>query len=69
MNAAGRRQGSGDFMPGIFGIICKNPNQEYENELKAMQGTMLHEPFYTTGTFSEESLGFYGGWTCHEGSF
>ncbi len=56
-------------MPGIFGIICKNPNQEYENELKAMQGTMLYESFYTTGTWTEKSLGFYGGWTCHKNSF
>jgi asparagine synthase (glutamine-hydrolysing) len=56
-------------MPGIFGIICKNPNQGYENELKAMQGTMLHESFYSTGTYCEKSLGFYGGWTCLENSF
>ena len=56
-------------MPGIFGIITKNPNSGYENELKAMQGTMLHESFYTTGTWIEKSMGFYGGWTCHENSF
>ena len=56
-------------MPGIFGIVSKHPDGRYEHELKAMQETMLHESFYSTGTWIEKSIGFYGGWTCHEDSF
>lgn len=30
---------------------------------------MVHEPFYSSGTTAEESLGVWAGWTAHEGSF
>jgi asparagine synthase (glutamine-hydrolysing) len=34
-----------------------------------MVGSMLHEPFYSSGTIVDEGLGAYAGWVCHAGSF
>jgi asparagine synthase (glutamine-hydrolysing) len=30
---------------------------------------MVHEPFYSSGTMIDESLGVWAGWTAHQGSF
>lgn len=40
-----------------------------ENELRQMLGTMLHESFYTSGVWSDPSLGVYVGWVARSGSF
>jgi asparagine synthase (glutamine-hydrolysing) len=29
----------------------------------------MHEPFYVSGTYTNEKLGLSGGWTCHKGAF
>jgi asparagine synthase (glutamine-hydrolysing) len=34
-----------------------------------MVGSMLHEPFYKSGTCVDESLGLYAGWVSHAGSY
>ncbi len=34
-----------------------------------MVNTMMHETFYSCGTYENESDGIYAGWTCHPGSF
>src|SRR5579863_7330304 len=34
-----------------------------------MLKTMLHEPFYTPGVWSDASLGVYAGWVARSGSF
>ena len=56
-------------MPGIVGIIGKGPRAKHEGDLKLMLDCMMHEPFYGSGTYVNESLGVYVGWTCHHDSF
>jgi asparagine synthase (glutamine-hydrolysing) len=56
-------------MPGIVGIITKRPRAIAETELRAMVGTMLHEPIYTSGAWSDPSRGIYVGWVARQGAF
>ncbi len=30
---------------------------------------MMHEPFYSTGTYANDRMGLWGGWVCHKDSF
>jgi asparagine synthase (glutamine-hydrolysing) len=56
-------------MPGIVGLITRKPRNVAEPELLRMVEALLHEPFYVTGTWINESLGVYVGWSAHKGSF
>jgi asparagine synthase (glutamine-hydrolysing) len=56
-------------MPGLVGLITKLQREDAERQLLAMLGTLRHEPFYTTGTWCDESLGVYVGWAARAGSF
>lgn len=56
-------------MPGIVGIITKMPRERAESELARMVETLRHEGFYKTGTFVDEILGVYVGWSAIEDSF
>jgi len=56
-------------MPGIVGLITRVPRPRAERQLVAMVDTLRHEPFYVTGTWIDESLGVYVGWSALEGSF
>jgi asparagine synthase (glutamine-hydrolysing) len=56
-------------MPGIVGIVTQRPSQEYNALLQAMVKCQIHEPFYTDGTYVNEELGLWSGWTCHQGAF
>jgi asparagine synthase (glutamine-hydrolysing) len=56
-------------VPGIVGLITKMPRGWAESQLAQMRGTLQHELFYTTGMWTDESLGVYLGWTAHENSF
>lgn len=56
-------------MPGIVGLITKMPRERAEAELLRMVETLRHESFYVTGTWVDESLGVYVGWTARQGSF
>jgi asparagine synthase (glutamine-hydrolysing) len=56
-------------MPGIAGIICRRPLDNAERLVKTMVATMRHEPFHTSGVFSEPPLGIHAGWVAHEKSF
>jgi asparagine synthase (glutamine-hydrolysing) len=56
-------------MPGIVGLITKRPRQIAEAELCRMVEAIRHESFYRTGTWIDESLGAYVGWTALTGSF
>jgi asparagine synthase (glutamine-hydrolysing) len=56
-------------MPGIVGIISRQPAAEKARQVKAMAATLRHEPFYTAGDFAAPELGVWAGWTAHEGSF
>src|SRR5581483_403955 len=56
-------------MPGIVGLFTKRPRPWAEVQLRRMVETACHEAFYQTGTFTDESMGLYIGWTALEGSF
>ena len=56
-------------MPGIVGIITTKPRSWAEPLLLQMVETQRHESFYSTGTWIDESLGVYVGWTALENSF
>ncbi len=56
-------------MPGIVGLITKKPRAVAEQELLRMEQTLLHEPFYASGTWIDESLGVFVGWSAQKGSF
>lgn len=56
-------------MPGLVGIITKRPQAWAQEELCRMLKTMLHESFYTSGVWSDPSLGIYAGWVARRGSF
>ena len=56
-------------MPGIVGLITKMPQKRAENQLSEMVDTLRHESFYTTGTWTDPSLGVYAGWVARRDSF
>src|ERR1700722_5633822 len=56
-------------MPGIAGIITKKPRRLIEAKLLQMVESQRHESFYTSGTWIDESLGVYVGWTALPNSF
>src|SRR5437773_6260351 len=56
-------------MPGITGIITKQPYRGVEEDLGAMIDVMQHEKFYRSGQYLNKNLGAYVGWVCHEHSF
>lgn len=56
-------------MPGIVGIVTKRSKDWAEDELSKMLKTMLHEEFYTSGTWSDPSVGVYVGWVARCRSF
>ena len=56
-------------MPGIVGIITTKPRRWAEPLLLQMVETQKHESFYNSGTWSDESLGLYVGWTALQNSF
>ena len=56
-------------MPGITGIISKMSLKKNAKDLRLMIDAMMHEPFYTSGTYVNDQFGLYAGWVCHKGSF
>lgn len=56
-------------MPGIVGLITSLPREQAERQLTSMVNTLRHEQFYVTGTWIDESLGAYVGWSARKGSF
>src|SRR6516225_10901818 len=56
-------------MPGIVGLITKVSREWAEPQLLRMVETLRHESFYIAGTWADESLGVYVGWTAQKGSF
>ena len=55
-------------MPGIFGLITKMPCGWAQDQLRLMTQTLLHEPFYVNGVWTESSSGVHVGWTARKGS-
>jgi len=56
-------------MPGIVGLMTRMPRERAERELLRMLDALRHENFYGTGTWVDESLGVYVGWTARKDSF
>ena len=56
-------------MPGIVGIIGSGSSAERKQSLDQMVKCMVHEPFYTSGTYINEGIGVWIGWVGHKGSF
>jgi asparagine synthase (glutamine-hydrolysing) len=56
-------------MPGIAGLVTRLPRHEAEPRLRSMVQVLNHQSFYETGTWIDESLGVYVGWTARRGSF
>ena len=52
-------------MPGLAGIISRQPAAVCERAVAAMVESMRHEPFYESGVTSAPELGVYAGWTAH----
>ena len=55
-------------MPGIAGLITKLPRAQAIAELRRMAASMVHESFYGTGVYSDETQGVYVAWCAREGS-
>jgi asparagine synthase (glutamine-hydrolysing) len=56
-------------MPGIVGIISQSPSEQYDALVKSMVKCLVHEPFYTNGTYINREIGLWSGWACHKGTF
>ncbi len=56
-------------MPGLAVIIGRGSNATNEQRVRAMVRAMQHEAFYASGTYADEALGLWVGWTCHPGSY
>ena len=56
-------------MPGIVGLVTKQPRAWAEPQLARMVASLRHESFYVTGTWIDESLGIYVGWVARKNSF
>ena len=56
-------------MPGIVGLITMLPRAAAEQQLLTMLKCLHHEPFYTSGTWSDSEHGIYVGWVARGGSF
>jgi len=56
-------------MPGITGIIGPGTPEEKKADLFRMVQSLIHEDFYSSGTYIHEKLGLWLGWVGHRGSF
>ncbi|MCC6544750.1 MAG: hypothetical protein IT392_09660 [Nitrospirae bacterium] len=56
-------------MPGIVGIIGSDLLKENTSDLRRMIDCMMHEPFYTSGTYVNDRIGLWVGWVNRSGSF
>lgn len=55
-------------MPGITGLFVKQPRGDEEIRLARMLRTMLHEPFYTHGSYVNQAIGLYLGFVSVQNS-
>jgi asparagine synthase (glutamine-hydrolysing) len=56
-------------MPGLAGIISSRPDPEHRRRLQLMMASMMHETFYTSGSYVNAQAGVYLGWVCQKDSF
>lgn len=55
-------------MPGITGIIRREPYQGIRRDVELMTKAMRHESFYTGNQYADEDCGLYFGWQAHPDS-
>ena len=55
-------------MPGITGFVTGHRSPKNKANLQLMVNSMMHEPFYVSGLYANESLGLHLGWICLEDS-
>src|SRR5882757_4274815 len=63
------RHSGAHAVPGLVGLITRMPRADAELRLNKMLNAIRHEEFYAFGTWVDESLGAYIGWTALKGSF
>jgi asparagine synthase (glutamine-hydrolysing) len=56
-------------MPGIVGIISQTPSEHNYALVKSMVKCLIHEPFYTDGSYVDEKLGLWLGWVNQGAAF
>ena len=56
-------------MPGIVGLITKQPREWAEPQLTRMVESLRHESFYVAGTWIDESLGITSDGSLAKNSF
>ena len=56
-------------MPGIAGLISRQPPDTCRHLVEQMIGSMQHEKFHVSGSYSAAELGVFAGWVALEGSF
>jgi asparagine synthase (glutamine-hydrolysing) len=56
-------------MPGLVGIIGQRPAGSLREELQRMAGGMYRRDAFASGTYVDEKLHAYVGWTGHHGSY
>ncbi|MDA8098003.1 MAG: asparagine synthase-related protein [Nitrospiraceae bacterium] len=56
-------------MPGIAGFVGTGFGAENSTALQRMIGSMLHEPFYASGSYGNAALGLWAGAVCDTGEF
>ena len=56
-------------MPGIVGVITRQPAPESGRLVRTMAACLRHESHYQSGTFAAPDLGVYAGWIAHRNSF
>lgn len=56
-------------MPGLVGIITKSGAEIAKAQLRRMIAVMLHESFYESGEWIDESSGVYVGWIGRKGTY
>jgi asparagine synthase (glutamine-hydrolysing) len=56
-------------VPGMVGIITKQPRSVANAQLTTMLKAIHHEAFYESGTWMDDALGAYVGWTTLKNSF
>lgn len=56
-------------MPGIVGVVGRDPVKQKAFALQHIIRSMMYEPFYTSGSSVHETLGLCVGWVNRAGSF
>lgn len=56
-------------MPGLTGIIARNPSPKHRADLTTMMDSLFTDDYLVTGTYVDDSSALYLGWSCHKNSY